>query len=102
MLDTNTHYMCNDTCRIIVGKHLDFLLRILNSELFFYSVKTFYGGGGLGDHGVRMKHTFFGSFPCIPYDKELEETADQSVIESLVYTLYGLSPEEIQHIRESL
>ena len=102
MLDTNTHYMCNDTCRIIVGKHLDFLLKILNSELFFYSVKTFYGGGGLGDHGVRMKHTFFGSFPCIPYDKELEETADQSVIESLVYTLYGLSPEEIQHIRESL
>ena len=102
MLDTNTHYMCNDTCRIIVGKHLDFLLRILNSELFFYSVKTFYGGGGLGDHGVRMKHTFFGSFPSIPYDKELEEAADQSVIESLVYTRYGLSPEEIQHIRESL
>ena len=102
MLDLDTHYMCNDTCRIIVGRNLEFLLRILNSELFFYSVKTFYGGGGLGDHGVRMKHTFFCNFPCIPYVKELEEKSGQAEIESFIYGQYGLSTEEIEYIKGSL
>ena len=102
MLDLDTHYMCNDTCRIIVGRNLEFLLRILNSELFFYSVKTFYGGGGLGDHGVRMKHTFFCNFPCIPYVKELEEKSGQAEIESFIYGQYGLSTEEIKYIKGSL
>jgi hypothetical protein len=40
--------MCNDTGRIIVGKNINFIIGILNSKLFFYSVKHFYGGGVLG------------------------------------------------------
>ncbi len=35
----------------------------MNSSLFFYAVKTFYGGGAFGESGVRMKHTFFNQFP---------------------------------------
>ena len=63
LYDDTIHYMCNDTGRIIVGSHLPFILGVLNSKLFFYAVKKFYGGGVLGEHGIRMKHTFFGNFP---------------------------------------
>ena len=63
ILDEKGDYMCLDTARIIVGEELDLLLTIMNSKLFFYSIKTFYGGGGLGETGVRMKHTFFENFP---------------------------------------
>lgn len=75
--DDSIHYMCNDTCRIIVGTHLPFILGILNSKLFFYAVKKFYGGGVLGEHGIRMKHTFFGNFPCLPYNKQIEDAAKE-------------------------
>lgn len=64
---------CNDTGRIITGKNLKFLLAIFNSKLFFYAVKNIYGGGGLGDTGVRMKHTFFEKF-VVPTISESEQT----------------------------
>ena len=108
MIDYKMHFMCNDTCRIIVGKDIDFLLGIMNSKLFFYAIKTYYGGGGLGEHAVRMKHTFFQQFHCIkadPYIKELVNsivTTSNLTIENelntQVYKLYNLTPEEIDYI----
>jgi hypothetical protein len=106
--DNEIHYMCNDTGRIIVGEHLPFLLGILNSNLFFYSVKKYYGGGILGEHGIRMKHTFFGNFPCLPYNEQVEKMAiklseknadsmlkEESDINRLIYKLYGLTYDEV-------
>lgn len=61
--DQSGNYYCLDTARIITGMDLKYLLAILNSNLFFYSVKTFYGGGALGNTGIRMKHTFIDKFP---------------------------------------
>ena len=108
--DMDGRFICNDTCRIIVGKELSFLLGVLNSKLFFYAIKHFYGGGGLGEHGIRMKHTFFQNFPCIQYNstidklvKELTEKKDAKVenqIENNIYNLYGLTPQEIQMVEE--
>ena len=68
LLDFDKHFFCNDTGRIIIGEHLYHLLGILNSKLFFFAVKYFYGGGILGEHGIRMKHTFFENFPCLSYE----------------------------------
>ena len=105
LYDDTVHFMCNDTGRIIVGNSLKFLLGIMNSKLFFYSVKRFYSGGALGEHGVRMKHTFFENFPCIPENKEIEyiatrlnnsyNDADSFLLEKLIYSSYGLTEEEI-------
>lgn len=61
--DKNDNYYCIDTARIITGRNLKFLLTVFNSNLFFYAVKNFYGGGGLGSEGIRMKHTFFENCP---------------------------------------
>ena len=112
MYDENIHYMCNDTGRIIVGNYLLFLLGILNSKIFFYAVKKFYGGGILGEHGIRMKHTFFGNFPCLPYNKRIEEIAQTlseqytcslaDNLDKIIYSLYGISSEEISFVESTL
>ena len=108
ILDNEGVYMCLDTARIITGENLEILLAIMNSKLFFYSVKTFYGGGGLGETGIRMKHTFFENFPMPSFSNQdikllvdiistnnLENIQD---IDSIIYKSYNLSNEEIEFI----
>ena len=112
MYDETIHYMCNDTGRIIVGNHLPFILGILNSKLFFYAVKKFYGGGVLGEHGIRMKHTFFGNFPCLPYNKQIEDLSKEvssnysdalaDSIDELVFSAYSFTKEEIDEVHRSI
>ncbi len=85
--------------------------------MFFFSIKNYYGGGGLGEKGIRMKHTFFENFP-IPLLSEAEQipfinlvdqilsakkenpAADtkelEKQIDDKVYELYGLTKEEIE------
>jgi len=106
MLDETGRFICNDTCRIITGKALKYLVGILNSKLFFFAVKHFYGGGGLGETGVRMKHTFFEKFCCIPEDNIIRELVENissnniseqaKKIDQRVFNLYGLTDEEIE------
>lgn len=109
LYDEHTHYMCNDTGRIIVGKHLPFILGILNSKIFFYAIKKYYGGGVLGEHGIRMKHTFFGNFPCLPYNKDIEGIAKELSIqhtsnladnlEEIINSAYSFTKDEISEIQ---
>ncbi len=112
LYDDTTHFMCNDTGRIIVGSNLTFILGILNSKLFFYAVKKFYGGGVLGEHGIRMKHTFFGNFPCLTYDRQIEEIAKKlseefsdsvaDKADQLIFSAYSLTKEEISEIEKGV
>ena len=104
LLDKNKGLYCNDTGRIIVGKDLDFLIGILNSKLFFFAVKHYYGGGVLGEHGIRMKHTFFGNFSCIARVENITKLAAfqsenyseerQQVIDEIIFNYYNLTNEE--------
>lgn len=109
LYDEKIHYMCNDTGRIIVGKRLPFILGILNSRIFFYAIKKYYGGGVLGEHGIRMKHTFFGNFPCLPYNEEIENIAKELSIqyssdlanrlEDIISSIYSFTKDEIYVIQ---
>ncbi|MFN4147048.1 MAG: Eco57I restriction-modification methylase domain-containing protein [Runella sp.] len=115
--DNNKSYFCLDTGRIITGKNLKFLIAILNSNLFFFAVKNFYGGGGLGETGVRMKHSFFENFvlkqiseadqaPFVSLvdqilAKKAQGEATQALetqIDGMVYQLYGLTYDEVKVI----
>jgi hypothetical protein len=80
--DKDGEFFCLDTARIITGEKLLFLLTVLNSNLFFYSVKNFYGGGGLGNTGIRMKHTFIDKFP-VPENKITKPY--ENIAEYLIY-----------------
>ena len=116
MMDFDEHFFCLDTGRIITGKNLEFLLSIFNSNIFFFAIKHFYGGGGLGATGVRMKHTFFEHFPCINTQNLIETLSEKTnqiiqnkaiginthtleeEAETLINNAYGLTQEEIQFI----
>ena len=100
--------MCNDAGRIIVGNNLPYLLGVMNSKLFFFAVKTFYGGGVLGEHGIRMKHTFFEKFHCIRENDKITSVANALVktpnntlidtFENILYQQYGLTKDEVKFI----
>ncbi len=120
--DNTNEFYCLDTGRIITGESIKFICSILNSELFFYSIKNYYGGGALGDKGIRMKHTFFESFPVpqIPKteqkpftnlvdqiltakhaDPDAHTSTLEAEIDQLVYELYELTSEEISMVARS-
>ena len=110
-LDTDHHFICLDTGRIIVGDKLEYLLGLLNSKLFFFAIKHFYGGGGLGGNGVRMKHTFFQQFSAyVPnadeeqfFKKICKDTISAEIsaeIDAFFYSKYSLSNEEISFIEK--
>lgn len=108
IFDGKGKYMCLDTARIITGSDLEVLLAVMNSKLFFYSIKAFYGGGALGETCIRMKHTFFEKFPMPQFsnDDELkislyikEATMDTlKSIDMLLYKFYQLNKKEIAFI----
>ncbi|KAA6318778.1 hypothetical protein EZS27_031253 [termite gut metagenome] len=117
MFDKEGTFFCLDTGRIIIGENIDYLISILNSRLFFFAVKKFYGGGGLGALGVRMKHTFFDRFsiPILNADRQaifvnlvntlINQTHNKSILIDLeneinkqVYNIYDLTPNEIESI----
>ncbi len=108
ILDNEGNYMCLDTARIITGENLDILLAVMNSKLFFYAVKTFYGGGGLGETGVRMKHTFFENFPMPAFSTKAIENFKEffsnfnsdnlTKIDKIIYDSYSFNEQEIEFI----
>ena len=80
--------------------------------MFFFSVKHFYGGGVLGEHGIRMKHTFFENFPCLAFDERIESIAKKlqqfysntlnQNLNDYIMTLYQLTDEEKLYIKGKL
>lgn len=107
VLDIEGKFLCLDTARFIIGKDLNILLLLMNSKLFFFSIKYFYGGGGLGENGIRMKHTFFNKFHISNSLKDYKDLINEYLnepvkntflIDELIYQNYNLSVEEIEFI----
>ena len=116
--DEKHNFMCLDTGRIIVGDKIKYLTALLNSSLFFFAVKYFYGGGGLGQSGVRMKHTFFEKFHAIvptTYDENYVNSIVEQIIlnqesinknifilDQYFFEIYNLNKDEINFILNSI
>ena len=110
----NKNYYANDTCRIITGDNLHYLVAIFNSKCWDFIFKKFYAGGGLGDEGFRYKSEFMLDTAIPEIDKKTEKEIVNLVekviegkkkgidtrefeeeIDKIVYWLYGLSEEEV-------
>ncbi|MFV8340708.1 class I SAM-dependent DNA methyltransferase [Flavobacterium sp. LB3P21] len=113
-LDTNLMFV-NDTSFIMTGSNLKYILALLNSKPVSFFFKTFYAGGGLGEEGYRYKKIFLEKLPIPRLDenerieelineiyyieKEKKDTAEVEMkIDEIIYKLYDLSKEEINHI----
>ena len=69
----NKNYYANDTCRIITGDNLHYLVAIFNSKCWDFIFKKFYAGGGLGDEGFRYKSEFMLDTTIPEVDKKTEK-----------------------------
>lgn len=113
----NKNYYANDTCRIITGDNLHYLVAIFNSKCWDFIFKKFYAGGGLGDEGFRYKSEFMLDTAIPEVDKKTEkeivnlvekviegkkkgiDTSEFEVeIDKIVYELYNLNENEIKII----
>lgn len=111
-LDTDQNLFCNNTCGIISGDNLLFLLGVLNSKLFYYAIKNYYGGAKLGTDSVRMQVDFIPQFPCIPYDKTIELYSERlsqkysehnmAYLNIIIYLKYQLNYEQVSDIELSV
>ncbi|MCD6463083.1 MAG: Eco57I restriction-modification methylase domain-containing protein, partial [Thermotogae bacterium] len=115
-------FLCNDTGRILTGRDLKYLIAVFNSKMLHYVFQKFYAGGGLGEKGVRYKHTFMERVPIPPVSSKAREIEDmvseiirvrsinpdadttdlECEIDFLVYQLYDLTPKEIEIIEKSV
>ena len=111
------------TCFIMTGKHLIFLIALLNSKFLTKIFKLFYAGGGLGGNGFRYKKAFLENLPIFSIEKisnsqynkiiELANSIilsmensknfnkEQKDLDNLIYQMYDLSNEEIDFIEKN-
>lgn len=119
-LDTEGLYFVNDTCFIMTGKNLHYIIALLNSQVVAWFFKKFYAGGGLGENGYRYKKVFLENLPIPQITSEIEdiflskvskiqqlkyegkETSNiEEELDILIYKAYEINQEEIEIIKKS-
>lgn len=124
LIDRNNSYSL-DTTRILTGENLTYFVGIFNSKFFLFAFKNYYAGGHLGSKGVRFKSEFMKAFPIPPitdtnqhFVRQIEKLVDEIIaaktttpdadvlsleneIDRVVYSLYGLTTEEIAIVEGS-
>lgn len=102
------------TTFLMTGKHIKFLIALLNSIFITFAFKKFYAGGGLGESGYRYKKAFLENLPIPKITQKAQQpfielvdiilrkkeqnqdtTAEERQIDEMVYEIYGLTEDEI-------
>ena len=98
---------------------------IFNAKFFLFAFKNYYAGDHLGSRGVKFKSEFMKVFPIPPITdanqplvRQIEKLVDEIIatktatpdadfisleneIDRVVYSLYGLTTEDIAIVEES-
>jgi hypothetical protein len=96
--DQEGYFFPEATVFIMTGEKLEFLYHALHTKIATFIFKTFYAGGGLGEHGYRYKKKFLENLP-IP---KPNEKFDYENIEQSIADLYGLTNVEIEFIETKM
>ncbi len=80
---------CEATSFLMTGKHLKYLLAVLNSKAGAFFFRQFYAGGGLGEEGYRYKKAFLEQLPIPPITPQNQPIVQQ--IESIVDKILTLT-----------
>ena len=104
------NFLTNQKCFIITGKTLSYLTAFFNSKLFRVCFKDNFPR--LQSKGRELSKIFFEKIPIMQVDEKIDKEFEVKVIDiqkeyttekytqidSLIYTLYDLTPEEIAFI----
>ncbi len=85
----NSGVYCEATSFLMTGKHLKYLLAVLNSKAGAFFFRQFYAGGGLGEEGYRYKKAFLEQLPIPPITQQNQPIVQQ--IESIVDKILTLT-----------
>lgn len=105
-LDLEGKFIPEATCFLMTGEHLDYLYKLLHTKTITLFFKTYYAGGGLGEDGYRYKKKFLEKLPIPLFtntnlQQQIVNAKETDDIESLIYSLYELSKDEIEFIEQS-
>lgn len=106
-LDTNKNAI-NDTCFMLVGENIEYILGTLNSKLFEFAYKKLYSSVLLGKKGYQNNKIAIEQLPIYkPTNEEnkymgsLINSKNYSKIDELIYKRYNLTKEEINFIENN-
>ena len=102
-LDKEGRFYPEATCFLLIGNNLAYLYKIVHSQIVTFFFKTFYAGGGLGEHGYRYKKAFFEKLPVPLWtgsdgQKRIVAATLTTNIEKEIAQLYELADAEIKLI----
>lgn len=88
------------TCFMLISDKAEYLQITLSSQLFEFAYKRIFSSIELGASGYQYnKHALLKLPIAIPSDESYKEVEDR---DNYIYTLYGISDEEIDYIKHEL
>lgn len=87
------------TCFMLISKDAKYIQATLSSQLFEFAYKKMYSSVELGQNGYQYnKHALIN----LPLRKIIEDNVKNNYSDEFFYEIYGISPEEIKYIQESI
>ena len=86
------------TCFMLISKDAKYIQASLSSQLFEFAYKKMYSSVELGQNGFQYNKHALIKLPL----KRINEDGVSDYSDEFFYELYGISPEEINYIQESI
>lgn len=84
---------------MLISKDAKYIQATLSSQLFEFAYKKMYSSVELGQNGYQYnKHALIN----LPLRKIIEDNVKNNYSDEFFYEIYGISPEEIKYIQESI
>jgi adenine-specific DNA-methyltransferase len=104
-LDNKGEFMVANTGYLITGSNLQYLIKLLNSNCIEFIYKHFYATM-LGENGIRWLRQNIVNLPIPLFtntklQQQIANAKETDNIESLIYSLYELSKDEIEFIEQT-
>ena len=95
--------MIDKTCFMLIADYASYIQRTLSSRLFSFSYKKIYSSVELGEHGYQYnKHALIKLPLIVPTDtiRAEIENCKTDAIDQYIYSLYGISINEVESIEK--
>ncbi len=84
---------------MLISKDAKYIQATLSSQLFEFAYKKMYSSVELGQNGYQYnKHALI----KLPLRRINEDSVNNNYSDEFFYEIYGISPEEVKYIQESI
>ena len=90
------------TCFMLISGDAEYLQFTLSSKLFEYAYKRIFSSVSLGEHGYQYNKHALVKLPVVKPTDSITKRIKTSDIESFIFDIYKISPDEIKKIEASI